>query len=103
MSSEKNKISIIVSGPVLPGTISTAMAKCGKPSCKCHKDPKDLHGPYFRWTGFLDGRKTTVTLTKEEAEECERRIKNWKRLQEKLTLISKKALMRAPWNLRQRD
>jgi len=103
MSSEKNKISIIVAGPVLPGTISTAMAKCGKPTCRCHKDTRHLHGPYYRWTGFVNGKKTTITLTKEEALECKRRIKNWKRLQEKVTLISEKAFVKAPWNLRQKD
>ena len=97
MSIEKNKNSISFFGPVLSGTISEARAKCGKKTCRCQKDPKFLHGPYYRWTGLIDGKKTTVTLTKEEAKECERRIKNWKRLQEKISLIGQKALARAPW------
>lgn len=100
MSSKKNKILISVSDPVLPGTISQARAKCGKKTCRCQKDPRFLHGPYYRWTGLINGKRTTITLTKEEAQECKRRIKNWKRLQEKIALIGEKALSRAPWNER---
>jgi len=100
MSREKYKILINVPGPVLPGTVSTAFAKCGKKTCKCHKDGQYLHGPYFRWTGFIDGKRTTVTLTKEEAAKCEQHIKNWRRLQEKLNMIAEKAIAMAPWNLR---
>ena len=95
---KKQKITISVLGPVLPGTISTAMAKCGKKSCRCRTDPEFLHGPYYRWTGAIDGKQTTVTLTKTEAKECSRRIEKWKLIQEKIDLIRDQALQGAPWN-----
>lgn len=97
MSRKKIKNSISFLGPVLSGTISEARSKCGKITCRCQTNPKFLHGPYYRWTGVIDGKSATVTLTKEEAKECEMRIKNWKRLQEKITLIREKAIARAPW------
>ena len=30
--------------------------KCGKPTGRCRQDPKYLHGPYYRWTGWINGR-----------------------------------------------
>lgn len=96
MSSKKEKI--LFEGPVLPGSVSQAMAKCGNKECRCNRKSKpQLHGPYYRWTGFLNGKRTTVTLTEEEANECLRRIENFRRLQEKIALISKKGLSSAPW------
>ena len=97
---KKQRIAISVPGPVLPGTISTAMAKCGKKNCRCWTDTEYLHGPYYRWTGAIDGKQTTVTLTKNEADECSRRIERWKKLQRKLALIVTEALEGAPWNER---
>ncbi len=93
-------VKISIEGAILPGCISTAMAKCGKAGCKCQTDETQRHGPYYRWTGKIDGRATTITLTKEEAKECEKRIKNLRRLQEKLDQATKEALDAAPWNCR---
>jgi len=94
------KINITVKGPLLYGSITTAMAKCGNPNCKCHRNPALMHGPYYRWTGIIDGKRTTVTISREEAKECQRRIKNYKKFQEQIKKIVKKALDQAPWNLR---
>ena len=53
--------------PILPGSISTAMSQCGKDGCGCKKkrSPR-LHGTYYRWTGFIDGKRTTKTISKEQ-------------------------------------
>ena len=83
MSSKKlartTKISIVAEGPILPGSVSTAKSQCGKPNCACKASPPKLHGTYYRWTGFLKGKRTTKTISKEAAEECERRIKKLSR------------------------
>ena len=101
MSSKKNqnvKLFLDASLPLMPGTISIAYAKCGKPNCICKaKNPK-LHGPYYRWTGAIEGKKTTKTLTKEQATECENRIKNYRKLQSEIENLLKKSLKNAPWN-----
>ena len=83
--------------PILPGSVSTAMARCGKKTCKCHENLSQRHGPYYRWTGLIDGKRKTVTLTRVEAKECQRRIKNFKKLQAALAKIVKAALKTAPW------
>jgi hypothetical protein len=98
MSREKRKIIIVAEGPILPGSISTATSQCGKSNCACKASPPKLHGPYYRWTGFIKGKRTTKTISKKLAEECDRRIKNYRALQTKLEQILEGALANAPWN-----
>jgi len=76
------------------------MARCGKKNCRCHKDPSQRHGPYYRWTGLIDGKQTTITLTPNEAKECQRRIQNLKKLKATLAKLVKTALDTAPWTER---
>ncbi len=98
MQAQKHKIIILqVTVPLLPGSISTASSTCGKPHCACKKSPPKLHGLYYRWTGFLEGKRTTRTLSKQEAQECQRRIKNYRRLQRQIAKILAQALAQAPW------
>ena len=63
----REKITITSPGPILPGTISTAHGKCGKPTCRCRQDPKYLHGPYYRWTGWINGKPTTKAISEDVA------------------------------------
>ena len=95
MSSKK--VTIIASGPILPGTISIRRGACGKATCRCHQDSKYLHGPYYRWTGWINGKPTTKTLSEEVARECQNRIKNYKELQKKIDDTVAEALDQAPW------
>src|SRR5258708_28873329 len=92
------KITIVADGPILPGSVSTAKSKCGKPNCACKAKPRKLHGTYYRWTGVIKGKRTTKTITKETAQECERRIKNYRALQEKLDKNIEEALSNPPWD-----
>jgi hypothetical protein len=100
MPKKKNKnITISIPSPILPGTISTAISKCGTAKCACKANPPKLHGPYYRWTGLIDGRQTTRTISKETAEECERRISNFRILQKKVKHLMHQALEDAPWKI----
>ena len=91
------KITITSLGPILPGTVSSAHVKCGKPTCRCHHDRKYLHGPYYRWSGWINGKPTTKTISEEIARECERRIENYKELQRKIEQAVANAIDQAPW------
>ncbi len=90
-------INLKIQLPVLPGSLSTAASTCGKPNCACKAHPPKLHGLYYRWTGFLQGKRTTRTLTKEQAQECRRRIQNYRKLQRQIDGILAQALAQAPW------
>ena len=99
---KEKKIILEIATPLLPGSISTAASTCGKPNCACKGSPPKLHGLYYRWTGFLRGKRTTKTLSREVAKECQRRIKNYRRLQRQIEKLVAQALAHAPWKMGKR-
>ena len=98
----REKITITSPGPILPGTVSTAHGKCGKPTCRCRQDPKYLHGPYYRWTGWINGKPTTKAISEDVARECQKRIENYKELQKKIEDTVAEAVDQAPWTKEQK-
>ena len=93
----QERISIEVNGPILPGSVSTARSQCGKPNCVCKGDPPRLHGIYYRWTGFINGKRTTRTISRKAAMECRRRIRNYRTLQRQVDKLLCQSLADAPW------
>lgn len=94
------KRKIVFNWPILSGSISTAKSRCGKEGCACKQKPPSLHGTYYRWTGFIDGKRTTKTLSKEMAHECKKQIASFRKLQQNIEELLKKALEGAPWTLK---
>src|SRR5947209_5574274 len=84
--------------PLLPGSLSPARSTCGKPQCPCHRDPARRHGVYYRWTGLIDGKRTTRTISRTQAQQCRARIKNYRLLQNVIARLLRQALRDAPWN-----
>ena len=99
-TNKSKQVQIEVTLPILPGSVSTARSTCGKPQCSCHQDPDKRHGVYYRWTGVLEGKRTTKTISQEEALECEARIKNYRELQKTITDLIRQSLKTAPWTQR---
>lgn len=97
------KIHLDIEGPILPGSISTAKSQCGKHNCACKGNPPELHGTYYRWTGIIDGKRTTKTISQEIARECEKRIRRYKAFQRRIENTLKEAIDDAPWNLRKKS
>lgn len=97
MSTKKIVLEIKLEGPILHGCISTASSRCGTENCICKAAKPKLHGPYYRWTGFINGKRTTKTISKEVAAECEKRIKNYQNLLKKVDKLLKDAILNAPW------
>ena len=93
----KKSLTLHLTLPLLPGSLSTARSACGKPNCACKAKPPKLHGPYYRWTGFLKGKRTTKTLTPEQARECRKRIGNYRALEKQIRQLLRQALTEAPW------
>jgi hypothetical protein len=40
------------------GSLVLRHNRCGRPSCRCHADPPQLHGPYWQWSYRPTGGKT---------------------------------------------
>jgi hypothetical protein len=92
------KITLQAKLPLLHGSLSTAQSTCGKPNCPCKAKPPKLHGPYYRWTGFIEGKRTTKTITPQQAGECKKRIRNFRALEKQVDHLVRKGIKAAPWN-----
>ena len=102
MSRPNFKINFSVNGPILPGSISIAYLPCGKKSCACFKNKNKRHGPYYRWSGFIDGKRTTRNISKSDMVECKKRIANYQKLVALWDKHINHALLNAPWNIMDR-
>ena len=63
-------------GFVTAGSITHRHTRCGKPNCRCHADPPQLHGPYWQWTAKIDGKTVTRRLSQTEADLYQQWINN---------------------------
>jgi hypothetical protein len=50
-------------GDFQPGSITSAMRRCGSPSCHCAKPNDPGHGPHFQLTQKIEGKTVTQNLS----------------------------------------
>lgn len=72
-------------GFITAGTITHRHTRCGKPGCRCGADPPQPHGPYYQWTGKIDGKTVTRRLTEAEAGRYQEWITNDRTLRALIT------------------
>ena len=72
-------------GFILPGTVTERMTRCGHPSCRCHADPPQPHGPYHQWTRKKNGKTATRILTDDQFADYGPWFDNHRRLRELIT------------------
>ena len=78
------EIAALAADLALPGTLADRMTRCGRPNCRCHADPPQLHGPYHQWTRKKDGRTATRILTDDQLADYRPWFDNHRRLRELL-------------------
>jgi hypothetical protein len=69
-------------GLALPGTLIERHVRCGKPRCRCHADPPDLHGPYWQWTRKINGKTITRLVPDGQLADYRQWLENHRRLRE---------------------
>ncbi len=67
-------------GLISSGSVTIRFAPCGKPGCHCHRDPPQLHGPYWQWTTKVNGKTVTRNLDQHQAALYQEWIANRRRL-----------------------
>ena len=72
-------------GYIAAGSITCRHTRCGTPSCRCHADPPQLHGPYWQWTAKINGKTVTRRLSQSEAELYQEWIANDRQLRAIIT------------------
>ena len=78
---------IAATGMILPGSITVRRTRCGKPGCRCHADPPQLHGPYRQWTRKIAAKTVCRWLTPGQQHDYQAWIDNDHRLRELLTRL----------------
>ena len=69
---------------ILVGTLGKRYGQCGKKNCRCTKNKKYWHGPYYIWTRKEDGKTITKSLSRKQAEYCQKAIKNMSKLKKNI-------------------
>jgi len=69
-------------GDFQPGSITSAIRRCGKPGCHCAKPNDPGHGPHFQLTQKIGGKTVTQHLPSPAAlRKAEREIAEFRRFQ----------------------
>ena len=69
-------------GDFQPGSITSAVRRCGKPGCHCARPDDPAHGPHYQLTRKIDGKTATQNLpTLAAVRKAEREIAEFRRFQ----------------------
>ena len=68
------------------GTLHSRTKVCGRPNCRCAKDPAARHGPYHEWSRRKGGRLVHSIVTDEQASYLMQAIKNYRKILNLLVL-----------------
>jgi hypothetical protein len=69
---------------IASGSLRHIMKSCGRPTCKCVRDPTERHGPYHEWSHRQDGRQVNRSVSPDEADILKKAIGNRRRIEELL-------------------
>ena len=82
-------------GYIAAGSITQRSTRCGTPSCRCHADPPQLHGPYIAWTRKVNQKTLTRNLTPEPARRYGPWFENNRRLRQLTSELQQLSLQAA--------
>ena len=60
------------------GTLLERTMRCGKPACRCAKNPKHRHGPYWEWGRMQRGKLVHRLVSPEQARFLREAIANYR-------------------------
>jgi hypothetical protein len=64
---EQLKAQLLKIGFICKGSLGEQWLTCGKPTCRCHDDPSQRHGPYFHLTWKHNGKTVGCYLSPDAA------------------------------------
>jgi hypothetical protein len=65
---------------VCSGTLLKRLKVCGKPNCRCARDPAARHGPYYEWSHLRAGKLLHRVVSPRQALILRQAIANQRRL-----------------------
>jgi transcriptional regulator with GAF, ATPase, and Fis domain len=100
---EALKARIAEIGFICTGSLVKRWMVCGKSNCRCRKDPKQRHGPYYQLTWKEDGTTVSRRLPAEHALLYEQWIANRQQLDSLLSQMHRVSAKAARQLLRSRS
>jgi hypothetical protein len=76
-------------GFTLPGTLTRRYTRCGNRTCRCHRQPPQLHGPYLQWTRTENGKTISRIWTPGQAARYQDWLANARQAREILNDLEK--------------
>lgn len=76
-------------GFISPGSLVVRETSCGKPGCRCQRDPPQRHGPYYQWSRAVAGKTQSRRLNEREADLYRDWIANRRHLEQIITEMDK--------------
>jgi len=74
-------------GLVKKGSLTKTYQACRNPNCRCSRDPKLKHGPYFLLTTKSRAKTKTFSVPEDVLEEIKTYIYNYKLLISKVKMV----------------
>ncbi|MFV2074412.1 MAG: DUF6788 family protein [Thermoanaerobaculales bacterium] len=65
---------------VSSGSLTRRMTRCGKAGCRCARDAKWRHGPYFEWGRMEGGRQVSTYVSEAEAAQLREAMQHYRRI-----------------------
>jgi len=62
------------------GSLTKCCQTCGNPGCRCHKDKKYRHGPYWWWSTKENGKTKSILVPEGMLSEVRSYIDNYRLL-----------------------
>jgi len=81
------KKEIAYTGFIKKGSITKCYQSCRNPNCRCNKDPRFKHGPYFLLTTKEKAKTRTFSVPEGMLREVKSYVKNYKILKSKIMLL----------------
>ena len=69
---------------ICAGSLQKRTKLCGKPNCRCARDPSARHGPYYEWSWREGRRMVHRVISKSQAHNLAWAIKNYRKAQDLL-------------------
>ncbi len=60
--------------PMRRGSLNQRRMKCGQASCRCQRDPRARHGPYYTLTQAVEGQTRSRYVSEEQVPVIQRQI-----------------------------
>lgn len=73
---------------IIRGTFEKWYQVCARKSCKCHKDKRNRHGPYYRISYFKGKRTYHIYVPTIKAKKANKYCQNYKKLWDAIEKMS---------------